>query len=243
MNRKLWAGLGAAVMIIGLAGCADTGTGESAPSEEQQQSAPAPDLTGIPDIVAEVNGVQITKDEFIEVYEGQFQQMQAQAESNGQQVDEGTLRVQTAEALVDTELLLQQADEQKLEVSQKDLDAALEEIAAGSGMESVDDVLAALAEQGLDEGEVFSQLETQVRVEKLVSDSAGDTTPTEAELRELYDQAAAQQGQSGGEGSEMPPFEDVRPQLEEQVVGMKEQDAYAGLVEELRKGADITVNL
>lgn len=243
-SRKVLLGLGVAVTLFGLVGCSAAGEAEAPPSTSDGQGASQePDLAGIPDVVAEVNGERLTKEDFVQLYEGQFQQMQAQSQTTGQEVDQKSLRTQVVQAMVDTELLTQEADTRKIQASQEDLDAALEEIATASQMESTQDVLAALADQGLTEDEVYFQLETQVRLDRLVTEEIGDSEPTEQELRDLYDQAAAQQAQSGQEGSELPPFEDVRPQLVEQAASAKQAEAYGALTAELRKDADLTVNL
>lgn len=241
MSRKVWVGLGVAVTLLGLVGC--SGTSAEAPTESSQQesSAQQPDVTGVPDVVAEVNGVEITRDEFVSLYEMQFTQWQAQAQQTGEELDQEQMRTQTAEAMVDTELLMQEADDRKIELTQEELDSALEELATDSQMESTDDLLAALEEQGMDEEEVFAELEMQQRIDRLLTEEVGDAQPTEDELLALYDQAAAQQEQAGG--GEVPPFEEVRPQLVEQAVSTKKNEAHQSLVAQLREGAEITLNL
>lgn len=244
MSRKLWVGLGVAVTLLGLVGCSSAGSEKPADESSQQEgSAQKPDLEGIPDVVAEVNGEEITKDEFVSVYEMQFTQSQTQAQQTGEAVDQDQLRMQTAEAMVDNELLLQEADKRKIELTQEELDAALEQLAVSSQMESTDALLAALKEQGLDEKEVFAELEMQQRVDRLLTEEVGDAQPTEQELVALYEQAAAQQAQSGGQGGELPPFEEVRPQLVEQAVSTKKSEAQQALAAQLREGADITMKL
>lgn len=271
MMKKLLISLGLAASLLGVAACSegDDGDAGASPSEEtteqpespgeeggeqsespeaggtEQPEMPQPDLEGIPDVVAVVNGTDIPKDEFVPVYEGQFQQRAMQAQMSGEELDEDQLKAQTAEGMVGTELLTQEADNRELSASQGELDQALEEQAQASGIQSADDFLTALADQGMDEQEVMSQLETQVKVDKLVADEAGDTTPTEEELRERYDEVVAQQEQSGGEGGggELPPFEEVRPQLEGQVESENESEVVQGLVSALREDADVTVNL
>lgn len=242
MNRKTWVGLAVVVSLFGLVGCSGTGSEEpTGESSQQESSSQQPDLKGIPDVVAEVNGVEITKDEFVSLYEMQFTQWQAQSQQTGQALDQDQLRTQTAEAMVDAELLQQEADKRKIELTQEELDAALEELATASQLESTDDLLAALEEQGMSEKEVLAELETQQRVERLLAEEIGDAEPTEDELLKLYEQAAAQQQQSGA--GELPPFEEVRPQLVDQAVNTKKAEAHQALATTLREGAEITLNL
>ena len=83
-------------------------------------------------------------------------------------------------------------------------------------------------------------------VEQLVTDEAGPAETTDKELRALYRQAKQQQaqmGQQGGQQQEIPPYADVKPQLEEQAEADRVSTVAGTLVEELRKDADITINL
>ena len=49
--------------------------------------------------------------------------------------------------------------------------------------------------------------------------------------------------QQGGQQQEIPPYADVKPQLEEQAEAERVGTVAGTLVEELRKDADITINL
>jgi hypothetical protein len=97
-----------------------------------------PNTKDIPEVVAEVNGEKITKDDFVPLFETQYQQMQAQAQQSGQPVDEKDLKKQTAENLVSTEVLTQEADKRKISVSDKDIDKALKESAQSGQMSEKD---------------------------------------------------------------------------------------------------------
>lgn len=257
MSKKLLLTTSVAIVVFGTAACGgatDDETGgndgdggsEEASEEggEQENAAPAPDLEDIPDVVAEVNGEEILKDEFVSAYEAQFQQMVMLSQQSGEEVDQDQLKEQTAKSLVDNEILVQEADNRGLSAPEEEVDKTLTEIAQQQGLESEDEFLEAMDEQGMGEEEVMSQIEIQVKLDQLVAEEAGDTNPTEQELRELYDQTAEQQDQmGGGEGSELPPFEEVKPQLEEQVQSEKENEAAQALVDELREDADISINL
>jgi len=211
----------------------------------EQPPMPEPDLEGIPEIVAEVDGHEIGRDEFVQAYEGQFQQMVMQAQMSGQEVDQDQLKQQTVDSMVGTQLLVQEAERRSFTASEEQVDATLEEIAKANGLGSSDELVAALGEQGMSEEEVRTQAATQTKLDQLVADEVGDITPTEEELRKLYDESVAQQpaAPEGGEQPTPPAFEDVRPQLEEQLKAQKEGQAVEALVTSLREGADITVNL
>lgn len=215
----------------------------SAGASDGSSAAPEPDLDGIPDVVAEVNGEEVTKEEFVPVYEASFQQATAQAQMSGQAPDEDALKKQTVDDLVDTELLAQEAESRGIEVSDQDVDDELETLAKQNQMASADELLAAVEKQGVTEDQARAQVETQVMVEQLVADEDGPFDPTEKELRALYAQAKQQQAQAGQQAQKIPPFAQVRDQLEEQARSQEIGTVAGALVKQLRKDADITVNL
>lgn len=263
MRKKMFTrtlmGAGLALSLLSVAACGGSGgssaeettaaggaSSTAAPTSgpQAQKQMPQPDLSGIPEVVAVVNGQEITKDEFVTAYEGRFQQMAMRSQMSGQELDQDQLKQQTAEGLVGTELLIQEAGNRGYSASQEQIDATLAELATANQMKSGDEVIAALKQQGMSEDEVMSQVETQVKVDQLVAEEAGDTQPTEEEVRALYDQMVARQKQSGGQGGgEIPPFEDMKPRLEQQLVAQEEGKATQALVGQLREGADVSVKL
>lgn len=243
----------AAVLLLTAAGCAsddepgDEETTTAAADAPEMPEMPEPDLDGVPDVVAEVNGESVSRDEFVTAYEGQFQQAAMQAQMTGEDVDQDALKTQIADMLVDTELLAQEAVARDFTVSDEEVESTLEEMAEANQMESVDDLFAAFEQQGMDADEVRSQLSSQLQIEQLYEDEGGDFTPSEDELQELYDAAVAQQQQQppaeGESAPEPPSFEEARPQLEQQAIQEHQAEAIEALLGELRESADITVNL
>lgn len=244
---------GLAVPALALAACSDGDGGDAEPAqgessatqesngaEDPAASGSEPDLEGIPDVVAEVNGAQITKDDFVPAFEQQFQQAASQAQMTGQAPDQDALKKQVAEQLVNTELLDQATDDAGYEATEQQVDEMLADLATSNQMGSAEEFLAALEEQGMSEEEVRSQVATQVELEQLVAAETGDLDPTRAELKEAYEAAVAQQEQAG---QEAPPFEEVRSQLREQVRSQKLNDGAQTLLTDLRDGADITMHV
>lgn len=229
----------------------NTEEGQAAQGGETPEM-PEPDLEDVPDVVAEINGEEITKEEFEQVYTGQYQQAAMMQEMSGEEVNQDEMKQQVADGLVSERLLLQEAENRELSASEEEVDEMVTEMVEANGMESEDDFFSAMEESGMPEDEVRSTLEQQVKVEALIAEEAGDIEPTEEELQEIYDQqiAAREEAQSESEGgngegeeSEAPSFEDVKPQIEQQVVSQKEAEAAQGLADELREDADVTVNL
>ncbi len=254
INMKKWLTMiSLAATMLTVAACGDEsaegGDGEGAENagqsaeEGQAAEAPEPDLEDVPDVVAEVNGEEITKDEFEQVYTGQFQQ----AAMMGQEVNQDEMKTQIADGMVSERLLVQEADNREVSASEEDVDAMISEIVEANGMESEDEFFTAMEESGMSEDEIRTELEKQVKVEALIAEETGDIEPSDEELEEIYDEqiAAREEAQSEGEGEETEPpaFEDVKPQIEQQLISEKQAEAAQGLAEELREDADVTINL
>ncbi|MFP3395817.1 SurA N-terminal domain-containing protein [Brevibacterium sp. SIMBA_078] len=261
MRTNRWLlGLAMSVSVVALAACGNQGdeakpkessaAAEQSPgadsAQDQQGQQGKPNTKDIPKVVAEVNGEKILKDDFVPLFETQYQQMQMQAQQSGQPVDEKGLKKQTAENLVSTEVLVQEADKRKIDVSDKDIDKGLNE-SAKSGQMSEKDFLKAMKDQGMDEENVRSELKNQLKIEGLVEDEYGEFEVTGEEIGQAYEQAKSQQeqmAQQAGQGQqEMPPIEDMRPQLKEQVKQQKSQEATQKFAKKLRKQADVTIHL
>ncbi|MCM3612205.1 SurA N-terminal domain-containing protein [Planococcus sp. MERTA32b] len=254
MTKKMLLSLliGASVMVTAACGNEDDNTNEEETATEEQAAEengetaeqpemPEPDLEGVPDVVAEVNGEEIMKEEFENAYVGQFQQMAMQAQMSGQEVDQAQLKGQIAESLVSQRLLVQETEKREIEASEEEVNETLTVLAEQNGMASSDEFLAALEEQDLSEEEVRDQVSSQVKVDKLITEETGDTEVSEEEIQEFYDQVKAQQEEMGGE--EVPPLEDIQSELEAQLLQQKENEAVQTLVAELREGAEVTVNI
>lgn len=257
--------------LFGLAACggADGGDGAdqgasagasssaSAPADSQA-AAPEPDLEGIPDVVATVDGKEISGKEFTTAYTAQFQQMAMQAQMSGQEMDQDQMKKQLAESMVGTELLVQDAEAQGLEASEEDVDAFLEEAATSGGLSSVDELLSTLKEQGYDEEQLRSDARKQLLLDQSI-EKMDLPQPTEEELKELYDSSVTAQDEASGggdstEGSESeakegeeapetPSFEELKPQLEQQLTSQRQNEALGQKIEELKKDADVQIKL
>lgn len=247
--------------LLALAGCSsgDGGSGEdgsappsesasdpaAAPEGEGGMQAPEADLEGVPDVVAEVNGEEITRDEFAADYESQLQQAAMMQQQSGEEVNQDELKQQVAQTMVDNRLLTQAADEAGIEPTEEDIDNTLEDIAAQSGMSSGDEIVAALEEQGMTEEDVRQEAADQFQVLGYIESEADISEPSDEELRQQYDDYVAQMEQSGqsGEGGEVPPFEEMRDQLAQQAVTQQQNAAAEEILTGLREEGNVTINL
>ncbi len=231
----------------GTAGPDGTESTDGAASTGGPEQAATPDLSDVPEVVAEVNGIEITKDEFSQAYTPSFEQAAMQAQATGQPVDEAALREQTVQGLVSSELLMQASAEHGIEASDQDIDAKLEELASGNGMPSTGEFLAALEEQGMSADQVHVEVERMVTIDRLIEQEAKVKEPTEEEVRQRYDDLVAQQGGGGAESGsgapEVPAFDEVKDQVAEQLTTERENEAVQTMVDDLRAEGEVTIHL
>lgn len=252
--KKKWTLMIFSILIIAaLAACSDkdndndnnkNNTNQN-PNEGSSEALPEADLDGIPDVVIEINGEEITKDDFSSMYEQQFQQHAMQAQMMGQDmndIDQDQLKQQTAEIMIGQNLLIQEANNRIKDVSEDDINDTIDQLLEQTGIESKDDLLALFEEQGMDENEFNSQIETQVRVDQLIAEISKDLEPTEEETKETYEMIKAQQEEVGSE-EEFPEFDEIKSDLEEQLKEQKKAEETETLVESLREDADVTIHL
>src|SRR5699024_8510924 len=245
MLRKKWLFMLSLVLIIGvLAACGDDNNEDKA--NDEQAEMPEPDLEGIPDIVADVNDGEVTKEDFEATYQQQFQQMAMQAQMYGQnmdEIDQDELKEQTADGLVGQELLMQEANDRVSDISDDDIEETIDQVVEQNGMESKDELLDALKEQqDMDEDEFMEQIETQVRVDKLLEEESGDLDPTEDEVKEAYEDMKKQQEEADSD-EDVPEFDEMEDQLKEQLKQQNQQEVTEDLVAKLREDADVKIHL
>jgi peptidyl-prolyl cis-trans isomerase SurA len=232
---------------------ASDGGGQEAPAASDgggdqaagAQQVPEADVSDVPDVVATVNDEEITKDEFVQTYESQFQQMtmQQQQTGTGEELDQDALKTQVAEQLVDNELLRQGAEDAGIEATDEDIDATLDQIAQQSGMGSGDEVVAALEQQGITEEQVREDAASQFAITTYIEQEADVAEPSEEELRAQYDALVEQQTQAGGSAEEVPSFEEMREQLAQQATSQQQNEAATEIAGKLRESGDVTINL
>lgn len=247
--RSRWLGLVLALVLAVSTACGGSDDGKEASSSESpssgEPSSSQVDVPDVPDVVAEVNGEEISKEDFAEAYETQAQAQQAatQQAQSGQQPDPKQLTDQTVQSLVNEELLRQEAEKRGIDPSEKEVEQTLADLAKENGLGSVDTFVKALEDQGMSRDEINSQAAQQTRFDMLVADEGGPVKATDQEVRALYQQLKAQQAGQSGQGPAVPPLKQVRPQLTTQVEQQKESQTARTLIDRLRKDADITINV
>src|SRR5699024_4882565 len=148
----------AAVAAFSLAACGgdgDDAKDDAAQTEQQDgQAMPEPDLDNIPDVVAEVNGEDISGEEFSKNYESQFQQLAILSLMTVEETDKEALKQQTMDMTINSELLVSKAEDESNTDSDDDVYDYLVDMAEENGMDSSDDLMEEFEFQGLDEVQV-----------------------------------------------------------------------------------------
>ena len=144
------------------------------------------------------------------------------------------LRSQATDAMVNTELIVQNAREEGLAVADAEVDAEYDALIEGIGGEEA--AQARLNELGLSTEQFKEDLSEGLLVQKFITAyvDADTTTVTDEEVQSLYDQVSASQ-------ENIPPLADVRDQIVAQIQAQKEQQEINALLEALRASADIEV--
>ncbi|MEV0869080.1 rod-determining factor RdfA [Brachybacterium paraconglomeratum] len=214
--------------------------GGGAADDPQAQEA---DVSDVPEVVATVNGTEITKDDFVQTYQSQYQQMAMQQQTGGQAPDEEQLKTQVAEQLVNNELLRQGAEDAGIKATDKDIDTTLDEIAKQNGLGSGDEVVSALEQQGISAEQVRQDAASQFAITTYIEQEADIAEPSDEELKAQYDALVEQQSAAGGSAEEVPSFEEMKDQLAQQATMQQQNEAATEIAGKLRESGDVTINV
>lgn len=267
MKKLLTLFLSLALVVGVLAACGNKEDKDDAKGDNnaEELNMPEPDLEGIPDVVAEVNDEEISKEDFEGVYQQQFQSFVMQAQMSGQEmgdIDQDEIKQDVVENMVGQQLLIQEANAKVSDVSEDEKNKVLDDVAEQSGMEDHDALFDAFKEQGMDKDEVMTQVETQVKVDKLLDKLLEGYEPSEDELKDAYEEVKEQQkaqqeaqkeaekeagennnNEADDEENELPSYDELKDQLKDQMIADKKNEKTNELVEKLRKDADVKIHI
>lgn len=186
--------------------------------------------------VAVVNGEEVAMEEF----ERQLDQFKANYEQQGLPFPEGEnlaqLKQQIVDQLVSKTLLVQEADSRGITATEEEIQSQYEETVKGFPDEKAFEQ--ALEDQGLSQEDLEGLIADSIKIENLldpVVEKAEVDAPTEDELHKLYDQYSQEQ--------ELPPFEDVKDQLEAELLNQRQNEVVQDFIQELKAESTIEVFL
>jgi len=219
-----------------LAACDSNDDDEQAIDGVDELEQLEPDLAGIPDIVAEVNDREISGEEFELTYLSQFQQFALQAQMSGQEIDQEQLKKELAESMIDQELLIQEANHRDFVATDDEIETMINDLVEMNDLESEQALFDLFAEQGMSEEQVKEELSVQIKLGQLVDDEAKDITVSQEEIQDMYDELVAMYEDTE---EEVPDYDDIEADLEEQMITQEKNEIIFELIEQLRDNAEI----
>lgn len=216
----------------------DAGTQNGDDSSVQVDETAVPnDTEGNPDdVIATVNDEELTRAEFNRIRQQVLQTAQQQGMDLNDSETMAQVYSQATDTLVNTELIRQAAMSAGITASEEEVQDRFDEIVEQvGGQEALEESLQQL---GLTEDSLQSDVEQELIIQRYLESSidSDSLTATDAEIDELYEA-------SGGAEAGLPPLEEVRPQIEQQILANKENEMVNELVESLRAEADIELML
>jgi len=175
----------------------------------------------VPDnnVAATVNGEEIMQEDVAE--------MQELYEAQGMPISEE----EVLEQLIMQEVLYQAATEYL--PTEEEAEEQLEAQVAMMGM-TMDEFHEALEAEGLSYDEQLEDFRRQLAIQGFLHEEVEVPEVTEEEAREFYDEYKQQHPDQ-----ELPPFEEVKPQIVMQLEEQRQQEAMGPFIEELVEKADI----
>ncbi len=184
-------------------------------------------------VVTKINGEEITG----KTYNATYAQTKVMMQQYGQDVsDKKKLKEQTLNAIVQQELLKQDAEKNGIEVSDKEVQTQFEK-AKSNNKEQFESVL---KQYHLTEETYKDQLDFELTVQKYKEQELKDTKVTDKEVQDYYDKLKEQQKNASKEQQqELPKLKDLESQIKKQLKQQKEQQKLQAKVQELQKQAEI----
>lgn len=185
------------------------------------------------EVIATVNDEKITKDELDAQLE-QTKQMYAQQgidlEADEYKEMKEQLITSVIDQLVNTTLLTQASKD--INVSEEEVAETMNEITGQ--FESEEELNAALEANNFTLEELEKEITKEIRMNKYVEANTEEVQITEEQKQAAYDEFSAQ-------NEEIPPYEEIEGQIEQQLLTEKEKEQVQKLVQELRENAEVEI--
>lgn len=175
------------------------------------------------DIVAVVNGDDIKG----ETYNLVYSQLKLHAGAFEEEVDNNEIKQATMESLIDRQLLLQQAKEEGVEVTDEVVDSEFETIKS-ENKEALDTLLEQyqITEEGFKD-----QLKFELTLNEFLAKTI-EVTVTDEEVKEQYEKAK--------EGNDsIPEFDEIKDQLKKQLLQQKTDEALQAKIDKVKEKSEI----
>ncbi|QQR64695.1 SurA N-terminal domain-containing protein [Candidatus Kaiserbacteria bacterium] len=185
-------------------------------------------------VVATVNGTKIYQPELDESINLLSQSAAAQGANISDPKTLEEIRTQALEVLISNTLMTAAAKKEGVTVSDADVQKQFDDLLAQFGTQ--EELTAKMAEVGLTEEKLRKNISDRILAERYIEAVTDIETVavTEEEVAEFIKTITAN-------GTELPPLDEIRPQIEAQLAGEKQQKIITELVEKLRADADVVI--
>lgn len=236
--KRRWQIIVLILSILALVACNNDQTEEQDQGIPNQMEQVEPDLTGVPDTVAEVNGNEISREKFERTYLSQFQQAAFDVQMAGETFNQEEFKRELVESMIDLELLIQEADRREFTATDQDIDEMVTLLAEDNSLESEEVLYEIYEEQGMSRDQLREELTQQIKLDQLISDQSEGLTISEDQIIELYEELLVIYEEIEQDG-ELPSMEELRGDLETQIRYQGENQLIIELIEQLRGESEI----
>lgn len=184
------------------------------------------------EVVAVVNGEKILNSEYQNL-RSQISNQQGLDLANMDEKTSSELQKYVVDSLISKVLLKQAVDKSGISVSDEDVNGRIEMIKGqfedNAGYEK------ALSDNGITENDLLSQIKNEIAVQSYLEKelTLSSIKLSDSDAKNAYDRIAAVQ--------EVPPFEEVKSEVEMSLLQEKQMELINGLIDRLKSSAEIEV--
>lgn len=185
--------------------------------------------------VATINGVGVERSVFDDSYASIEQNAEAQGIDTSSQETKALIKEQAINNLISIELLKQHAKDAGVTVDAADVDTQYSQLETQFG--GAEALQTQMDTAGLTEDELRSNIEDQLLIDVYIHSELDldGITVTDQEIEDFLASLNV------ADGTELPPMEEIRPQIEQQIIGQKQQELINGFIESLKDDASIEI--
>jgi hypothetical protein len=236
-------------LALSLAAC---GEDDKAAKDEKPEKAAQAEMESAEEMQAKLAEQQVEKNKVVAVvndeelkgeqYNAALTSLQGQMQQMGQDPSSKEsakqVKMQALDTVVNQTLILQKAKEEKINASESEIDKDYSAFVEQFGDEKT--MKEALKSQNVDVKTIKEQIAEFIVIQKYQNKVAPVEKVTDKEIKEYYDQAAAQTKESG---QELPPLEEVSDEIKEMIEQEQQQKQLAAHVEKLKADAEIELKI
>ncbi|MFP4022449.1 MAG: SurA N-terminal domain-containing protein [Candidatus Paceibacterota bacterium] len=184
------------------------------------------------EVLAKIGESEITMEDI----QSDFDQMKTQYEAQGMNLSENQemrdmILYETLQNHVQQKLLMDHAEEKGLEVEEEDIEEEYNMITEQFATE--EELDSALQQAGVSKDDLKQNIEDSLLIQLLAEEEGGEVEVSEEEINERYEQLEAQ----GGE--DLPPLDEIREDLEQEVMSQKVNETLQSVVTELQEENEV----